>query len=59
MLKYYKCFNVTPILDKTDDLIQRYANADLKISLYIQIYIKIAPKKFRIFNRKNSWVIHP
>ena len=34
-------------------------NADLKISLYIQIHIKIIPWKFRILNRKNSRVIHP
>ena len=37
---------------------ERYTNADLKISLYIQIYIKIIPRKFCIFNRTNSRVIH-
>ena len=40
-------------------LSQRYTNADLKISLHIQIYLKIAPWKFRIFNRKNFRVINP
>ena len=32
-------------------------NEDLKISLYI--HVKTIPWKFRIFNRKNSGVIHP
>ena len=39
-------------------LSQRYTNADLKISLYIQIHIKIIPRKFSILNRKNSRVFH-
>ena len=33
--------------------------ADLKISPYIQIHIKVIPWKFRILNHKNSRVIHP
>ena len=32
-------------------------DADLKFSLYI--YVKTIPRKFLIFNRKNSGVIHP
>ena len=36
-----------------------HPNADLKISLYIQIHIKIIPREFRILSRKNSGVIHP
>ena len=38
---------------------QRYANADLKISPYIQIQMKILPWKLCIPNRKNSRPIHP
>ena len=37
----------------------RYTNADLKISLYVCVYTKITPWKFRILNHKDSWVIHP
>ena len=37
----------------------RYANADLKISLYILNHIKMIPWKFCILNRKNSRVIYP
>ena len=36
----------------------RYTNAEMKISLYIQIHIKIIRSKFRILDRKNSRVIH-
>ena len=36
----------------------RYANADLKISLYILNHIKMIPWKFCILNRKNSRVIY-
>ena len=36
-----------------------YTNADLKISLYACVHVKIMPWKFRILNPKNSWVIYP
>ena len=39
--------------------IQRYTNADLKISLYILNHVKVIQWKFRILNRKNSQVIYP
>ena len=40
-------------------LFWRYTNADLKISLYVCVQIKIVPWKFRILNYKNSRVIFP
>ena len=36
---------------------QRYTNADLKISLYICVQIKITTRKFRILNPKNYRII--
>ena len=38
---------------------QRYTNADLKISLYVLIHIKIISWNFFFPDPKNSWVIHP
>ena len=40
-------------------IIQRYTNADLKISLYVCVRKKTVPWKFRILNPNNSWVIYP
>ena len=37
---------------------QRYTNADLKISLYVCVYIKTIPSKFHIPNPKNSRFIY-
>ena len=37
---------------------QRYTNADLKLSSYVRVPMKIIPWKFRILNRKNSRVIY-
>ena len=37
--------------------IERYTNADLEISLYVAIHIKIIFWKFFILNPKNSRVI--
>ena len=34
------------------------ANADLKISIYVCVHIKIIPSEFRISNLKNSRVIY-
>ena len=34
----------------------RYINADLKISLYVCVHVKIMLSKFRILNPNNSWV---
>ena len=42
-----------------EKLAERYTNADLKISLYVCVYIKTIPWKFCNFNPKNSWVIWP
>ena len=39
--------------------LQRYTNADLKISQYPLIHIKTKPSMFRILNPKDSRVIHP
>ena len=39
--------------------IYKWNNADLKISLYVCIDIKVLPWKFRIFNPKNSRAICP
>ena len=36
-----------------------YINADLKISLFVLIHIKVIPWKFWILNPKNSRVIRP
>ena len=38
---------------------QRYTNADLKISRYARVHIKIKHWKFRILNHWNSRVIDP
>ena len=40
-------------------IIKRYPNVDLKISLYVRVYIKTIPWKFRILNPKSSRVIYP
>ena len=37
----------------------RDTNADLKISLYVYVHVKIITWKFRILNPKNSNVIFP
>ena len=37
----------------------RYTNADLKITLYICVHIKLIPRKFRIPNPKSLPVIFP
>ena len=37
----------------------KYTKAELKISPYLQIHIKIIPWKFCILNQKNSRIIHP
>ena len=34
-------------------------NADLKISLYVRVHIRIIPWKFCILNLKNCGVIYP
>ena len=38
---------------------QRYTNADLKISLYVRVHIKLVLWKFHILNPKNSQAICP
>ena len=38
-------------------LYKRYFNADLKISLYIWVLMKMIPRKFRILNPKNFSVV--
>ena len=40
-------------------LYQKYTNADLNISLYVPIYVKIISSKCFILNPENYRVIHP
>ena len=37
----------------------RYTNADLKMSLYVRVHIKMIPWKIRILNPRNSRVMYP
>ena len=41
-----------------NEMTQRYTNADLKISLYVRVHIKLIPWKFRLLNPENSEVIY-
>ena len=41
------------------DLLKRYINADLKISIYVRAHIKGIPCKFCILNPKSFRVIYP
>ena len=52
-----------PVLAVILDLIytnaERYTNADLKISVYVCVHVKIIPPKFRILNQNNSGDVYP
>ena len=39
--------------------VYRYFNADLKMSPYVRVHIKILSRKFRILNARDSRVIYP
>ena len=53
------CFQIPNKLRHNVFRYYMYTNADLEISLYVCVHIKIIPWKLRIRNPKNSWVICP
>ena len=57
-IQFHGTFHGLNITNCTDFSLLRHTNADLKISLYVCVYIKRTPSKFRIPYPKNSRVIY-